>query len=683
MSYLYEQPLVIQGTKEEASGQFGSVVPAKFLPKGINFAGNQKMQDYFKEEIYPVMISTREDRTNIESEWNEIREMNAMKHGAGRRYFGRSDSFMPLYKKERQKMIATYSKGLFPSDEYFDVTDRGTGDPERAKPVKVVMQWDLETNACIRSKMKPNLGQLCDYGTAPLKYYYKKEIRSEGSAVSKRSALAGLMAPPEHSFANYCKEGLAVSARNLFYWYVYPSTADSIDEAVLIFEDIDIPIAFVSMMKDNGRWLGVDDVIAMMASPDQIPEHDRARNYLLQQRGEGMGMPGQGMAQTKLGSQVTASEIWTFMVLPAEAYLPHENRKLALPVIITAFGNIAVEIRRNPFYHQRAPYAVARMDTEPGMFYGNAQGKVIKPMQMLTNDFMNQMNDNGIMALNPISIWDINKISGLPTSYFPGAPWFVQGNPNDAVKLDRPPHDQVQMAMGIINMIQGMAENAGGSPPDYGTKTRAGNTATGMSIAQRNSQTPIADSVVDIENDQMLPIIIGGWKNNVQYRNEAIMASIAGETIRVEPEMLMIDAQFRYLASSQAMNQQVRIQQMMTLVQAITPIVPMILQQGYIVDFVALFKRVWTDGFGLRGFTEFIRKAQAVPQAGPPMPEQRGGVVGEQQDNYRSALQQVDGAFGDNADAQPGEADDFSQVRDQADQEAGMMGSMNMPGGMQ
>ena len=71
-----------------------------------------------------------------------------------------------------------------------------------------------------------------------------------------RWALAGLMAPPEHSFANYCKEGLAVSARNLFYWYVYPSTADSIDEVVLIFEDIDIPIAFVSLLRvEKYPWL--------------------------------------------------------------------------------------------------------------------------------------------------------------------------------------------------------------------------------------------------------------------------------------------------------------------------------------------------------------------------------------------------------------------------------------------
>lgn len=670
--FLVEQPLVIQGQLEEAGGLFGQQMLMKYLPTAKNYAGNEACQMFFQQEIYPVMQFTREDRAGLEQEWNDIRDMTAMKHNAGRRYFGRSDTYMPIYKKERNKMISTMNKGLFPSDEYFDVTDRGTGDPERAKPVKVIMQWDLETNAKIRSKMKPNIGQLCDFGTAPMKYWYKKEVKSQGTAISRASAIAGLV-QPQHQFKNYCKEGLAVSPRNLFYWYIYPSTCETVEEATMVFEDIDVPISFVQMMAFTKRWEGTDDVIKMLGQPESIPEHDRNRLAILAQRGAGLGVPGQGAAASKLGSIITLSEVWTYMVLPREAYLPHENWRLPLPVLITCFGGRAMEIRRNPFYHQTPPYAVGRMDWEPGLFYGNAQGRIVRPMQLLINDFMNQTNDNGIMGLNPMSIWDVNKMSGLPTSYFPGAAWYSLGNPNEAVKFDRPPIDQVQMGLQVTNMLMGIAESAGGSPPDYGSRARGANTATGMSIAQRNVQTPIADSVMDVENEQMLPILMNGWKNNIQYRNEEVMVSIAGERIVVTPDMLLIDAEFRYLASSQAMNQQVRTQQMLSLVQMITPVVPIILQQGYIVDFVALFKRVWTDGFGLRGFTDFIKKGQAVPQMGPPRPDQRGGLVAEQQNNYRSALQQVEGEFG--AEAQPGEAEDFAVVRNEADDIAGMLGA--------
>lgn len=671
MNNLMEHPLVVQGQQEE--GSFASAIPQKFLPASRNYAGDSSAQAYFQNEIYPVMEWTRSDRVALEEEWNEIREMVSMKHGAGRRYFGRSDSYMPIYKKERRKMMSTLKKGLFPSDEYFDVTDRGTGDPERAKPVKCIMQWDFETNANIRAKMKPNIGQLCDYGTAPLKYWYKKQIVTQGTATSRKGALARMFAP-EHSFKSYCKEGLAVSPRNLFYWYIYPNTCESLDDASLIFEDIDIPMSFVEMMKFAKRWHSVDEIIAMAGSPNMIPEHQRNQMALLMSRGMGLQQPGTGEPATKLGTMLTVTESWTFMQLPRDAYLEHEDWRLPLPVMVTSFGNVAVEIRRNPFYHQKPPYAVARADWEPGLFYGNAQGKIIKPMQLLVNDFMNQTNDNGIIGLNPISIWDVGKMAGVPSSYYPGAPWYVQGNPSEAVKFDRPPIDQVQMGMMVTNMLIGLAEGSGGSPPDYNSRAKASNTATGMSIAQRNVQTPIADDVEDIENDQMLPILWGGWKNNVQYRNEDVMVSIAGEMIRVSPDMLLIEAEFRCLAASQAANAQVRTQQMINVVQLITPALPMILQQGYIVDFVALFRRLWTDGFGLRGFTDFIKKGQAAPQMGPPRPDQQAGVVNEQQDNYRSALQQVEGQFGDNAGAQPGEADDFSMVRDQADDMAAMMG---------
>ena len=680
MSYLHEQPLVIQGTQEESPGAFGNALPQKFLPPAHNYAVVEKCQDYFRDEIYPVMTWTRENRASLEEEWEEVRSMVSMKHDGGRRYYGRSDTYLPVYRKERAKKISALNKGLFPSDEYFDVIDLGSGDPEMAKPTKCIMQWEMETNARIRSKMKSNIAQLVDYGTAPLKFWYKKQINSRGTA--RASGLSGALrglAPSQHQFQNYCSEGLAISARNLFYWYIYPETAESLDDAQLVFEDVDVPIAMVEMMKVAKRWQGVEEIVAMMAG-DEVPEHERARRMLLAQRAAGIGAAAEGMARTKLGAQVTVTESWTFMQLPSTAYLPHEDPRLAIPVIITSIGEVAVEIRRNPFYHQKPPYAVGRMDQEAGFFYGTADGKIQRPMQVLINDFLNQTNDNGILALNPVSIWDVNKIAGKPSSYFPGAAWFVNGSPKESVSFDRPPNDQVQMGMQMTNMLIGFTENAGGSPPDYGSKARASNTATGMSIAQKNVQTPIADAVMDIENDQMLPILECGWKNNVQYRSEEVMVSIAGERIVVHPEMLMINAQFRYLASSQAANQQVRTQQMLGLVQAMTPIIPQILSQGYIVDFVALFKRIWMDGFGLRGFNEFIRKGAAVPQMGPPRPDQRQGLVNEQQDNYRSAMQQVEGMFGNEAEAQPGEADDFSQVRDQADQMAGMMGAS---GGLQ
>ena len=148
----------------------------------------------------------------MEREWEDIRHMNTMKHDSGRRYFGRSDVYLPIYKRERKKLISTLSRGLFPSDDYFDVTDLGSSDPESAKPVKAYMQWELETNARIRTYLKPFLGQRVDYGTAVLKHWYKKDLAYQGGA---RQSRLGNMLASSYGFREVKSEGLAVSPRNL------------------------------------------------------------------------------------------------------------------------------------------------------------------------------------------------------------------------------------------------------------------------------------------------------------------------------------------------------------------------------------------------------------------------------------------------------------------------------------
>ena len=660
-------PVVEQGPEQEANqGTIGAALPVKYLPSLKNYATDDKVREFIRNELAPIMYWTRQTRIEAEEEWGEIRNMNSLKHDSGRRYFGRSDVYLPIYKRERMKYVSALSSGLFPSDEYFDVTDRGTGDPQKAKPVKAYMQWELESNAKLRAYMKPFLSQLADYGTSPIKLWYKKDVAMKGGAKSRIGALSAL--GPEHSFSKCKTEGLAISPRNLMFWYIYPNTCESLDDAMMVFEDIELPHSYVERMKNAGRWENTDEVIGFY----QVPEHERQMQELLWSKHMGSSVPGRFTGEK--GRLYTFTELWTNMVLPRDAYMDGEDPREELPVRIMCVGHIPVEVRRNPFYHQKPPYLVGRIDWEPGCFYGNAQGRIIRPLQLLSNDFMNQTNDNGILALNPITLINPGMMLGPPRPFAPGVPWYV-ADVNQAVKFERPPMEQVGLGLQMSQLLIGMAQDAGGAPPDRGAMGKAAKTATGMQIMQKNAMSPLQDVVEDIEIDVMCGILTQGWKNAQQYRDEAVMASVAGESIMVTPDDLAIDASFRWLASSQAVNNQIRSQQAMSLIQALAPIVPLMMQQGYIVDFTALVRRVYTDGFGFRGFNEFIRKAQAAPGAvpGQPIPpEQMGGVQMEQQDRLRSALEQVQG--GGQMEAQPGEGEDFGAVRQQADEMAGMMG---------
>ncbi len=669
MSNLLSFPLVEAGPKEEATpGTFGAATPLRFLPELKNYAKDEETLRYIQQELYPVMVGERSNRRPMEDEWESIRNMNLMKHDDGRRYFGRSDTYLPVYKRERAKLVSTLSTGLFPSDEYFDVIDLETGDPERARPVKQYMHWEMATNARLRSYMKPVLSSLVDYGTTVQKYWYKKEIRSIGKASRVSLKSLGAMDQAAYGFKPYKCEGLAVSPRNLLFWYIYPNTAESLEDALMVFEDIDVSHAFMMDMKRKKRWENVDELLGHWLQDD----HARALQELLNTRGLGMQIPGRDAGEA--GQIYTITEVWTNMVLPRDAYLDWENPDEPIPVRIAMMQDRPLEVRRNPFFHQKPPYNVGRIDWEPGLFYGNAQGRIIRPLQLLANDFMNQTNDNGILALNPITLMNPNMMVGPPRPFSPGVPWYVQ-DVNLAVKFERPPMEQVNMGHAMSQLIIGMAQDSGGAPPDRSTTSKGAKTATGMQILQKNALSPLQDVVEDIEVDMMVPLLSGAWRNAVQYRDEAVMTSVAGERIQIVPEMLAIEADFMWLASSQAQNAQVRNQQAMSLIQAVAPIVPLIVQQGYVVDFVSMIKKVF-GGMGFRGFNEFIRKAQAVPGAMPGQlapAEQLGGAQMEQQDNLRSALDQLGGG---QQEMQPGEGQEFSEVRDQADQIAGQMGGM-------
>lgn len=652
---------VVTTTDRENALSFGDILPAQYLPPLKNYAKDEKIAQAVANELLPVVDQTRRNRQTMENEWADIDKMVRLQHGSGRRYFGRSDTVLPVYRRERDKLISMLSRGLFPSDEYFDCIDKGTGDPEVAKPTKIYMQWELERNANLRRFIKPVLGSLVDYGTAPLKFWYRKEVRAEGFRQKMPLPIPGMgnMMPKMRGVA---REGLAVSPRPLKYWYIYPETCESIDDASIIFEDIDVSMDFVERMKASGLWENVEQ--AMFS--DNMPDHTLRRLEVLANAGMSDGAKDLG----KYGMFPTVTEIWTFMQLPRSEYMEWEDPDAPVPVHIVVANGTPLLVRRNPFFHQRPPYVVGRLNSPAGMFYGLSMGGTMAALQTLSTDFMNQTNDNGIMALNPVTLINPGLMVGPPRPFAPGVPWYVS-DVQGAVRFERPPTEQVGLGISIAQMLINMARDMGGAPPDQSRQSGGAKTATGMQILQKNTVVPLQDSVEDLEVEMMVPLLFNAWKNAVQYRESEVMAAVARQRVLVQPEMLAIDADFEWVASSQAVNNQVRSQQAMSLIQMMAPLVPLFAQQGYVVDFSALVRKVYVEGFGFRGFDQFVYKGQAMQGGmGPPSPGQMAGVQAEQGDRMRSAMEQTGGGM----EAQPGEAEDFMEVRANADDIAGQMG---------
>jgi hypothetical protein len=639
-----EEPVAAPPAPPPDAGLLGNVlsppIPMKAAPVlRENLAEHEDSVEWVKKEVLPLLAHCRDSRQSREAKWLEVDRMDKFEHDANKKYHGKSDAYLPIANNNFNTIVSALMRGFFPSDEYLDVASRDESSAERAKKVKALIQWMLELQ--LKRQMKPFLRQFAKHGNAVMKYMWKTSKNGPG--------------------------GLVVSARNIYNWYIYPETASSIDEAVMVFEDAVVPRHVLKEFERTAGWKNVDTAIA--GGPRKKTEKEAEVEQVAGSGGDYNG---------ELGEMFKLTEIWTYMKLPKDALGADKDPECPYVVKIIVCNDEVLELIPHPYDYEKIPYVDYRSEIEPGDYYGQGFGKRVQPFQYLANDFANQTNDNGIYALNPIAIMNPSFMAQAPKPLAPGVTLYMT-DIQQGLRFERPPAEQVGMGMNMLNMYINQGQSMGGAPPVL-QGGKADRTATGTQILQRNALAPLQDLVEDGEQSFMVPLMIACWRLAQQFLKEDVFAVVAGEAIKVSPADLELNAEFRWLASNQAMNAQQRAQQGTAMLQAMTPpVLQQLMQNGYMVDPAPLLRRIYTDGLGFRGFDQFIKKAPmpppgmpGVPPAGMPPP---GGMppAPPEGDRVRSALEQVAGA--ENApEMVPGEGEDFGEVRNAADEIAGSFG---------
>lgn len=649
-----------------------------------NWALDAKVKRYIDENVFPLLDHCRNQMIQQKEEWKAIRRMNTLSHDEGQRYLGRSNAYIPAYARARKTLVSALSQGLFPSDEFLDVTEKEKPTDalnDNAKATKTYLQWEFEKNARVRSRIKPFLGELVDFGISVAKFWYEKPAAGMKQGRAKKGpADLGALTYDEYKCVKE-REGLRFSTRSVFDWYCFPINIDDLDEATLVFEDIDVSRGYILERKRLKEWENIEEAL----NAQIVSDHDNTKQ---EQNLEQINNPAttQTLGNSVFGDIRTFTEIWCNIVLPDAAYMEDEEAGTPLPVKIVMTGDIILQVVRNPFWHQHHPYLVARDDPPPGQFFPKGTGHLARSLQYLVNDFTNQLNDNGTYALNPITLVNPTMLAGPLPPIRPGVVWNTT-DINQGIKFDRPPIEQIQYAQTMVANYAGMlADFTGATPALQGSGGgKNAKTATGMQILQRNASTPLKDLIEDIENDVLTPLMFGCWVLAQQYRDKEFMAEVMGEggvqMLPMTREQLIGNFTFRWLASSQAANASQRAQQAMSLLQILPPLVPLLMQAGWQVDPQPVLKRLVTDGLGFRNMDQFVKRAPP-PMMGPdgqPMPPGAGGPPppgGMPQgdlgaSDQRSATMQ--GPDGD-PNMQSGEGDELSALRQQVENDTGNQG---------
>lgn len=568
----------------------------------VNVANDPAVKQYCIDQVWDAIQQTKTRRAELEAEWLAIQRMIVLIHDEGQRYVGRSNAYLPLYARIRKTIVAQITRGLFPSDEYMDVTDRERGDTEQAKACKEIIRYELECSARIREFIKPFVGQYVDLGISPLKAWYRTNKIARG----KRSLLQGV--------EQYSDEGLTVSARSIFNVLVYPEWAEHERDLRIVAERLEIPYTFAAMMMRTKRWVNVEEALQGNASDDQFDW------YVNRTLADVASIPNANDMRTTEGSPtqaVIAVEAWCEVPLPSSMYAEGEDRDAPLPARVLFVNGVPVSVTRNPFYHQGSPFLWARDNVVVGSFYSNGAGRLVRYLQYLANDFANQTNDVGIYGLNPITIINTGYFAGPPGPLRPGGVMKVR-DINEAIRFESPKVELVQHGMPLLQSIIAMANDGGGAPPvQQGTK--AASTATSTQILAQNAMSPVQDSVEDIEAQVMVPLMKVAWSLSQQYRDKALIRRIAGgddRPVEFTPSEIDIDPDFRFLSSSQSANRQARTQQITSFMQLAGALAPNLQAQGLAIDASAVLKRMWNDGLGFRGFDSIIKPLQQLMMEG-------------------------------------------------------------------
>lgn len=633
-----------------------------------NVANNADVRAWVQENVLPLIQQAIDDGEGIRGEWLQVRRMTLLQHGE-QGYRGISKAFVPAYAKAASTKVSHQAKSLFPSDQYLDVASEKDGDDAFVEECKAWMHYQMERRAKLRVEIKPFLRQLNDYGVSVAKVWWDQPI-SPVMTGGLESVLGSIY--PNFSPSANCT-GVRFRARDMFSWYIWPTNVGSLEEATLVFEAIVVDKQTFDRMFDTGRWLNRAEVGERAGVDDESESYRQVLNDDL------LHNPNTAVTSEAgpLGMSSIVHECWVRMPLPKSLLINGEQPGDPVPAKVVIANGIPVEVTRNPFWHQKPPYLFQTLEARPDNFYGMGIGRMGLELQTLLNDFVNQTNDVARYALNPIVKMNPSLMVGPTPSLAPGKV-FNMTDPN-ALQFDRPPSDMVQGGLMMGQTMQALLSDLLGAPPVLqGTGARGGaRTATGSQILQANVKTDMQSDVEETELQVLIPLLEMAYSLGQQYEKDDIWVAITGgQPMRVRREAFLGNYRFRWMASSQTANQQLRAQQTLMFLQALPTMIPLLQAQGKTIDPIPVLRRFYADGIGGRDFDAIIKQAPMAPPGAAP-----GGMPGapgapQAPAEPRSAVEQAPGGSQGMA---PGEGEDFMLMRQMVEGDPTLRGAV--PGG--
>jgi hypothetical protein len=599
-----------------------------------NWAGSNTVRERFKKEVLPLMEETRSQRSKLNLSWSRYHKAWTKEHEF-QAYLGKSNIYLPTTKRGVETKVSQAVAATFPGDEFF------IAEPERAEysamtaDVQALEQNRVEA-AKVRMHAEAHYRQLYMKGNAPGRIHWKEKVFSTDArkkAVKTEEELYGSMETQEaYAYSGPCFTPIPAED-----FYAWPPTVSTLEEADGVFEDYITTKRKLKMRADAGFFDKemVENIVTGASNSDKDAA-DAAR-----MSDQGITPPQQSDMKQEY---VACSHV--FLDFDPEAESEDASKNLRpFHFTVTHDGKVlrAVEAKHTSpgACH---PYVLGRIGQITGRLWGSGDVEDIYPLQLLLNDQVNQAMDNATWSMNPGIVSNPNVLMTAITEFEPGFQ-VLATDVNNALKEFRPP-DMIQSSSLLMTQTMSwLQEMLGASPVLSGGSTpgRAFRSATGVGVANQNAQLPIQQVVRLQEIDVFQPMLKGFWNLDKAFAKDEVLIRAGGPNLpparSVDPKSLFGEYRFRWSASTQMMNVQVRGQQIMQALQVLSnpQTAGMLAQMGIRINLAPLINRLLRDVFGFRDAEQILVQGPSPmppdmqpgqPQPGQPGQEQPAGDPG-------------------------------------------------------
>lgn len=542
-----------------------------------NYASNSSVADRAYSMVTEYIHSARTARKNKESEWLEDLRLWACQNSDAQMYIGRSNLIVPELHNQVESTVGQFQSGLFPTDDYIGIIPLKDTKEEEAKDIKEAVFHELDHKNDLPSLSERFQRQKALFGTAFFKPVYEKRMKSV--VIKNEKGYDEIRRVPQF-------EGVKVYCMDTFHTYVYPETANSIEEALCVFDESFVPLR---VLQDDEEYVGTEDLHEIHQDFADYGWVDTVR----------MSIANLASSNAYRNKAVLLTEVWCDFDIVEGEFVPC--------VITLANYSKIIRVKRNLFWHQSKPYLMGRYIKGPaGEVYGHSLAERLRSLQYMITDLGNQTMDSLTYTLNPIALIDPGFAGDVNSFKMqPGARWFASPQ---GVSFQTFPDISQSGFMGmqqVRQMIQQFSDLAPATAPQLTGKVRS---ATQAAAVQNEISQNLKNMIRSDESDVFSPLCAYTHWLLKQFQSEEYQITTQGPekgqwiTKTVNPLVLHKSAEFVWRGSEVAQKTAIRSQQLLSaynMAMQTAQVMP------DVIDLPELYKRVMLDAFDLKDLNVF------------------------------------------------------------------------------